>query len=290
MKRPITCLHSLILILLITGSGQPIRSKSQDGWKYCGRLGCEIVPYPKDYWTRYCNGRFGYCSDIPPGFAQRPSPASGIGLGFTHPDGSTLVVTGMHNSSSHSPATGLKEMVSDARRFAFQPIYMDKGSNWSVVSGFRNEKPSRIYYWMEFYSSGIVASFKLEFPASRKKYYEPIIRRLVDKFKDPKGLVRSKGIRWISLWLRLFALHNRKCTSSGRNAQTGDELSSLISSTIWVNDQQHKKPTLGRVWMVWVVLSGDQWRLLIATCLVDFRLIYMDGTVHTNPEMVGKWP
>ena len=74
---------------------------------------------------------------------------------------------------------------------AFQPTYMDKGRNWSVVSGFRNEKPSRIYYWMQFYSSGIVASFELTFPAARKKYYEPIIRRLVDNFKDPTGLVNG---------------------------------------------------------------------------------------------------
>jgi len=187
MKRHLAGLHGLIVLLLIAGTGQPIRSKPQDGWKHCGRSGCEIVPYPKDYWTRYCNGRFGYCSDIPPGFAQRPSPANGAGLGFAHPDGSTLVVSGMHNTSNHSSAAGLKEMVS----IAFQPTYMDKGRNWSVVSGFRNEKPSRIYYWMQFYSSGIVASFELTFPAARKKYYQPIIRRLVDNFKDPTGLVNG---------------------------------------------------------------------------------------------------
>ena len=162
---------------------KPVQKTSTEvaaGWEHCGRHGCEIVPYPMNEWTRYCNRRFGQCSDIPPGFAQQPSPANGDGLVYQHPDGSSLVVSAMWNGLGHTPDSGLREMVASA----YRPTYQDKGHDWSVVSGF-SEDGKMIYYRMRFYSEKVLSSFSLNFPADKKSAYDPIIRRLVDHFKQP---------------------------------------------------------------------------------------------------------
>ena len=150
------------------------------GWEHCGRHGCEIVPYPKSEWTRYCNRRFGQCSDIPPGFAQQPSLANGDGLAYQHPDGSSLVVSAMWNAFGYTPDSGLREMVASAHR----PTCQDQGHDWSVVSGI-SEDGKMIYCRMWFYSEKVLSSLSLGCPADKKSAYELIIKRLVDRFRKP---------------------------------------------------------------------------------------------------------
>lgn len=58
--------------------------------------------------------------------------------------------------------------------------YAPSGEKWLVLSGFRGEK---VFYEKYLLRDGLIHAFGIEFPASAKPFYAPIVERIEDTFR-----------------------------------------------------------------------------------------------------------
>ena len=58
--------------------------------------------------------------------------------------------------------------------------YNPGGDHWLVVSGYRG---TDIFYEKFFLSRDLVRGFSLQYPASLRRLYDPVVERMEDSFK-----------------------------------------------------------------------------------------------------------
>jgi hypothetical protein len=132
----------------------------------------------RDGWQTYENGRFGMRLDFPADvFSAEPRPENSDGRTFRSSD-ATLQVFAFQNADGDDPAS-LKQELVGADGYD-NVTYSPTGSDWLVLSGFRDEA---IFYEKYFFRDNVISAFGMEFPQERKPFYAPIVERIEDSFR-----------------------------------------------------------------------------------------------------------
>jgi hypothetical protein len=148
-------------------SGMPTRAPAADRFEPAGAG-----------WEVYVNERFGTSFTFPADvFAPADPPANGDGRRFISPD-ATLEVYAWNNVDRETAGT-LKHRLTGSQGYD-RVTYSPAGADWLVLSGYRGKN---IFYEKYFFRGDIVHGFGIEFPASAKPHYAPIIERIEDSFR-----------------------------------------------------------------------------------------------------------
>ena len=129
-------------------------------------------------WQAYVNDRYGTSLVFPANiFTPADPPENGDGRRF-HSDDATLEVYAWENVDNENAASLKRRLVgSDGYT---EVTYSPSGRNWLVLSGYRGDN---IFYEKYFFRGGEIHGFGMEFPASEKPYYAPIVERIEDSFR-----------------------------------------------------------------------------------------------------------
>ena len=126
----------------------------------------------------YVNERFGTSLAFPADvFEPEPPPQNGDGRRFTAAD-AALEVYAWENLDSET-AISLKNRLVGSQGYT-DVTYSPSGPNWLVLSGFRGDN---IFYEKYFFRDDVIHGFGMEFPASAKPRYAPIVESVEDSFK-----------------------------------------------------------------------------------------------------------
>ena len=129
-------------------------------------------------WEVYVNDRFGTSLVFPANiFTPAEAPENGDGRRFLSDD-ATLEVYAWENVDGESAAS-LKRRLLGSEGYT-EVTYAPTGRSWVVLSGYRGDN---IFYEKYFFRGGEIHGFGMEFPASEKPYYGPIVERIEDSFR-----------------------------------------------------------------------------------------------------------
>ena len=133
-----------------------------------------LAPAESHRWTLYMNARFGtrllYPADM---FGRGVESDNGDGISLRAADGGTLAIFGQWNIDEESPAR-FERRVAQAPAYRQLDYRLVRG-NFVVLSGFRG---NRVYYERYAFANGAIHAFVLEYPASRRARYAPVIGRM----------------------------------------------------------------------------------------------------------------
>ena len=129
-------------------------------------------------WQAYVNDRFGTSLAFPANiFTPAEAPENGDGRRF-HSEDATLEVYAWENVDNET-ATSLKNRLVGSEGYT-EVTYSPTGRSWLVLSGYRGDN---IFYEKYFFRGGEVHGFGMEFPASAKPHYAPIVERIENSFR-----------------------------------------------------------------------------------------------------------
>lgn len=135
-----------------------------------------------DGWSRYLNARYGYGSDIPPGFSAIREADNGDGGVSRAADGqSELAVWGASLLNQTLPSE-VQTRISRDEEDGWQIGYKKLSGNWASWSG---EREGHIYYAraITLCHDDEAAYFRIEYPAAAREAFDPVVQRLVKNFK-----------------------------------------------------------------------------------------------------------
>ena len=145
-----------------------------------------------DEWTIYVNPRFGTRAEVPAqGFTANPPPANGDGQSWTSMDGKgQLSVYGSFIVMAET-FQGYRQYRLNSAREEFLDITYSAGKrDWFAYSGTQG----RDIVYMKVVlskncSSTLVANhIYLKYPASQKKRYDPIVKRMAKSLRAGRGV------------------------------------------------------------------------------------------------------
>lgn len=165
LTRPISALFGLLLAMSVQ-AGAPVLGQETD----------TFIPAAGD-WETYVNGRYGFRLDFPTDvFTPADPPENGDGRTFISPD-ATLQAFAFEEAEGATPATLKRELIGGE---GYGDVtYSPSGANWLVLSGFRGD----MIFYEKYFFGDVISAFGMEFPASRKPFYAPIIERIEDSFR-----------------------------------------------------------------------------------------------------------
>jgi hypothetical protein len=134
-------------------------------------------------WRAYRNERFGTTAEIPASWRMGPSPENDDGRVFTSPDRrAEIIVSGILSIAPRDEEFALRLAPLDGEAVRYQR----RGRDWVVVSGVKGD---RIFYRKSLLSCGdtIWNSVSLEYPASEKRKYDPLVARVAASLRAGKG-------------------------------------------------------------------------------------------------------
>lgn len=131
------------------------------------------VAWGASQWTTYCNERFAFCIQRPAFMAPQPPPQNGDGQEFRL-GAARLIAFGSNQVLS------LPETYRLAQK-DLQVTYRVLKPKLFVVSGYK--KGSIVVYHYTKATEDAYISVYLEYPASQKKTYDPLIEPIVDSLK-----------------------------------------------------------------------------------------------------------
>jgi len=139
-------------------------------------------------WQPYVNDRFGAAADVPADYKAGEPPANGDGLTFTSPDGEAriLIWGGLATVTDESFADYAKRLVSYDRDDGWDVSYSASRDDWFAFSG---SKADRIFYEkvVKACKGEIANHLRLEYPAARKKEFDPIVAHVAKSLRSEKA-------------------------------------------------------------------------------------------------------
>jgi len=140
-------------------------------------------------WHRYSNDQFGTEFEFPANVFQIGPTSEKAELRQFLSQDATLEIFATENVWGES-AEALRQGVLE--REEGEVTYAPSGRNWFVLSGFRGDQ---IFYEKYLLRDGVLHAFGIEFPASAKPTYAPIIERIEDSFRvgTPASAAILKG-------------------------------------------------------------------------------------------------
>jgi hypothetical protein len=138
-------------------------------------------------WSSYVNVRYGIAVDVPPDFKQfGDEPDNSDGLTFASADGDAqFKVWGrnlLDDSFREDMDSDIQSSKSDGWHITYVSYDKQKRLTWAAFSG---EKGGRIFYRRALASckNTQAVMFEIEYPATQKKLYDPIIVRIGKSLK-----------------------------------------------------------------------------------------------------------
>ena len=134
-------------------------------------------------WCAYHNERFGTTAEVPADWRMGAPPENNDGRVFTSPDGrAEIVVSGMFSIGPRSEEFALRLGPLDGETIEYER----RGRDWLVVSGVKGDK---IFYRKSLLScrDTIWNNISLEYPASEKKTYDPLVAHVAASLRAGKG-------------------------------------------------------------------------------------------------------
>ena len=128
-------------------------------------------------WNRYENARYGTILSYPAGyFAQRTESANGDGITLTARDGATLRIFGTTNPEDAAPAAYVDTLIRGDARYG-NLSYRLVRPGFAVLSG---SDGGQLFYERYAFGdpSGAVHAFVLDYPATARARYDPIVPRM----------------------------------------------------------------------------------------------------------------
>ncbi|MFJ1768137.1 protein kinase [Amycolatopsis sp. NPDC088138] len=132
--------------------------------------------------TTYTNARFGFTTQVPPGYTASPSvPENGDGMKFTNAAlGATLTVWGT-NSGGLRPAEKLAQLVAAVEGNDGRVTFQSADSDGYTASGYQGD--GRIFYEHESAGAGSSAGLRWLYPAAHKAELDKPVTDTVKAFK-----------------------------------------------------------------------------------------------------------
>ncbi|MFD0986354.1 hypothetical protein [Methyloligella solikamskensis] len=138
-------------------------------------------------WRTYHNDRFGTEVMLPVDCLEiQPPPANGDGQTFVAPNGvASVSVFGSHNSTG-SKLGAIRQSMLAAPAYG-EVTYSPSGSNWFVLSGYRD---NAIYYdkYILSHDGQILNGMLVTYSPAVKEMFEPIVERMENTFKAGVGI------------------------------------------------------------------------------------------------------
>jgi serine/threonine-protein kinase len=135
-------------------------------------------------WRTYHNPRFGTTAELPADWVPQPPPENGDGLIFVSPDKrAEIAVSGILNIDAIAKEIASRAEPNEDERVTYSKI----GPSSVVVSGFKGE--DRIFYRRSVTScrNQIWNSVSIEYPASEKLTFDPIVQRVSASLRAGSG-------------------------------------------------------------------------------------------------------
>ena len=142
-------------------------------------------------WQKYSNDLYGTEFEFPAVlFTAAPAPAAGDSRQFMSED-ATLEIFATRNTGRETARTLRSRLLQQEAGYD-DVTYAPSGQNWLVVSGFRGDN---IFYEKYLLRDGVIHAFGMEFPASAKPVYAPVIERIEDSFRAgaPSSATLARG-------------------------------------------------------------------------------------------------
>jgi hypothetical protein len=141
-------------------------------------------------WRPYSDPRTGVSIELPAEFAPAPVQ-NGVALRLVDPAGdATIEVFGGNNSDDLSPRA-FAEQVAGADRIA-EVTYRAGGRTWFVMSGYyrrgADETSDVIFYAKFMFSPDLtrLTAFEINYPANRKREFDPIVSHMQKTLRSPR--------------------------------------------------------------------------------------------------------
>ena len=135
-----------------------------------------------DGWTRYLNPRYGYGVDIPPGFSPISESDNSDGGTSHSSDGQSELAVWGSNLLVDTLPSDVQSRIHSSEDDGWQITYSKLTGKWASWSG---ERDGRIFYAraIQLCQDDQAGYFQLEYPASERQTFDPLVERLVKGFK-----------------------------------------------------------------------------------------------------------
>lgn len=139
-------------------------------------------------WRTYVNDRFGATADIPASFTEGEAPTNDDGRRFTSPEGdATIAVWGsLASLEGESFQQYAEQLVSYDKKDGWTISYTAGKTDWYAFSG---SKDGQILFEkiIQACDGQIANHVRLEYPAARKKEFDPIVAHVTKSLRSEKG-------------------------------------------------------------------------------------------------------
>jgi hypothetical protein len=132
----------------------------------------------------YVNARFGTVCTFPDQiFSERmPEPENGDGLQWLSADGASVACYGRYNAGDDTPESVVEEEKASTEP-GHKVTYSKTGKNWAVLSGTKGDKI--FYERCVFGKEDVIHTVWIEYPASFKSKYDPLVGAIAGSLKGP---------------------------------------------------------------------------------------------------------
>jgi len=142
-----------------------------------GVLAQKTKPFNYD---KYCNTRFEYCISYPQGLLDpQPEADNGDGRKFLNSDHEVVMLVYGQNNAQDETLAG-KYAEETAAKPGRTVTYKVKKTGWFAVSGMENR---RIFYKKTIFRNGQFLTFRIEYPETKRKQFDPITSKISASFK-----------------------------------------------------------------------------------------------------------
>ncbi|MDW6022390.1 hypothetical protein SAZ10_11555 [Mesorhizobium sp. BAC0120] len=138
--------------------------------------------FSADGWARYLNPRYGYGVDIPPGFSPVSESDNSDGGTSRSADGQAELAVWGANLLNDTLPSDVESRIHSSEDGGWKITYSKLTGKWASWSG---ERDGRIFYAraIQLCQDDQAGYFQLEYPASQRQAFDPLVDRLVKGFK-----------------------------------------------------------------------------------------------------------
>ena len=140
-------------------------------------------------WSRYTNARFGASADIPMAlFVPERAPDDGDGQSFQSGEDAAIirVYGSLYSATADSFFAYARSTIAEAANDGLTVTYKTSGSAFFVYCGLKRDRI--VYSKTIFGCKDVAETVEIEYPASSKSLYDPLVARIAGSLKAQAGL------------------------------------------------------------------------------------------------------
>ena len=162
-------------------------------------------------WNTICNGRFGECISVPKNFIISDPSSNGDGFKFSDNNGMSGFIAATNNLETIK--ISVLKAYKDAKLEHPNATYKAQKEDWLALSGLEK---GNIYYIKNYVRNKRISYLYIEYPKSKRLFYNKVVQKLVGSFRPA-----TEGVA--SCWPHvLFKIPLNKQLKTNENATTND--------------------------------------------------------------------